>query len=1148
MSAVSISGPSRPGSPSSVTSKSSNYFDQLENIDPYMPLLDDTDNPEHTTSSFGQPLAATFPTTKPEKRRRLDEASNSTTGRPVKVQKTQSSPSVMRGLAAVASPEERDHSTPYIIAELPEFREETRRLPYGAQWEIARLISAGISRDAFTPEVLLRFRGENATAAPEVARSVGRATAGVSITDDAFAAAFAKEKATQLPWDELDREERILRYDPYGGLGCNSDKEYLQNYPDWYGGRIQFTGKLSLVNRIPTFKVSLNRPVLGASNRFARRFGSRHVLRLQIPEDLRLALQNIPGGDISLLSFFGRPLIVHDWIFRAFYAKEDNVFLYQTSERWDGGTIQKRGSIKCRGIPKELTFYDFLMWHNPMQLNSNQPMVKWVSRFALGLSTSVPGIRLQAERIKEEEDIVCDAFCGEGKIPSEMIMTDGCGFIHRQALRRIEEQLGWTLDTMVVQMRIGGAKGLLLADPRSLCGEETGADVRLRPSQIKIKLSQDSESIDPAMLTVDILRPGRLTGPARLSTETIVNFTENGVPAQAVFQLMRDTMQEKVDRLTTWNDPASVYELWWNVQQAGGVIMERLSREARGAARAKGYTSRDGISHKKGSSSDADEDDDLDSALQERSLAWWKDPISGCPSSLEETVLVLLDSGFTPDACPVLAAKLREVAKKALTNYVEKFHIDVMMSCKAFMVPDPCGVLKPGEIHVRSSSRSLVNQDGEKTDLVLGDVLVTRHPCKVPTDTQKVKAVFHEKLRSYTDVVIVSTEDHFHNGKSLHRHLASMTGGGDFDGDTLEVFWDPTIVSEFKNADPSFAQEPLDVQSVLVQQRETVDEFVQRTTALREERLTWEYQKYLLAALNNSRRVGMYSTWWEASIYEKGYDHPETIFLAYMFTTVLDGSKTGAVVSQDIFSKHQRMYERGPLPWSRLDTKSSSRKQPTRSPGLPPFILERLKEEIDKAKGVQEKLIDERLPYRLSTLRDEDLAKPWFDAMARAAEAMQRHNNENMQQELEAIRTHVEQTYTQHRQMTLRGLRRHASGGGSSTFASARKSSDTPMTSLPIEQRQDMLRELSYKFACGPAGADGTPTALVYFDDASLRRVRASYAYVYDQKTSSKGWSRFPWDVALGTLCEIKAGTLGPTKMVTDDFYARMTLAKSFLK
>lgn len=331
-------------------------------------------------------------------------------------------------------------------------------------------------------------------------------------------------------------------------------------------------------------------------------------------------------------------------------------------------------------------------------------MVKWVSRFALGLSTSVPGIRLQAERIKEEEDIgssfvcvmasrsssrciVCDAFCGEGKIPSEMIMTDGCGFIHRQALRRIEEQLGWTLDTMVVQMRIGGAKGLLLADPRSLCGEETGADVRLRPSQIKIKLSQDSESIDPAMLTVDILRPGRLTGPARLSTETIVNFTENGVPAQAVFQLMRDTMQEKVDRLTTWNDPASVYELWWNVQQAGGVIMERLSREARGAARAKGYTSRDGISHKKGSSSDADEDDDLDSALQERSLAWWKDPISGCPSSLEETVLVLLDSGFTPDACPVLAAKLREVAKKALTNYVEKFHIDVMMSCKAFMVP-----------------------------------------------------------------------------------------------------------------------------------------------------------------------------------------------------------------------------------------------------------------------------------------------------------------------------------------------------------------------------------------------------------------------------------------------------------------------------
>jgi hypothetical protein len=66
---------------------------------------------------------------------------------------------------------------------------------------------------------------------------------------------------------------------------------------------------------------------------------------------------------------------------------------------------------------------------------------------------------------------------------------------------------------------------------------------------------------------------------------------------------------------------------------------------------------------------------------------------------------------------------------------------------------DVLGVLQEGEIHVKSSQRCLLKQDGQKSDRIFGDILVcvdpsfrpslmcikvTRNPCKLPTDVQKV--------------------------------------------------------------------------------------------------------------------------------------------------------------------------------------------------------------------------------------------------------------------------------------------------------------------------------------------------------------------------------------------------------------------------
>jgi len=90
-------------------------------------------------------------------------------------------------------------------------------------------------------------------------------------------------------------------------------------------------------------------------------------------------------------------------------------------------------------------------------------MAKWASRMALGLSNSIPGVQLDVVNIKEIPDIsafipaaaaadpsstslnflVSPNFSGKGKPPSEMEMTDGCGFINLYALHLLYKKDIW---------------------------------------------------------------------------------------------------------------------------------------------------------------------------------------------------------------------------------------------------------------------------------------------------------------------------------------------------------------------------------------------------------------------------------------------------------------------------------------------------------------------------------------------------------------------------------------------------------------------------------------------------------------------------------------------------------------------------------
>jgi RNA-dependent RNA polymerase len=196
--------------------------------------------------------------------------------------------------------------------------------------------------------------------------------------------------------------------------------------------------------------------------------------------------------------------------------------------------------------------------------------------------------------------------------------------------------------------------------------------------------------------------------------------------------------------------------LWCNMCRLAGVMSARRARENAGLARVKGYS--EDYSKSEDSEIELDDEDGFeffDTTEQEKSSAWWRDEISGCPSTLEETVMCLLDSGFTPQNCLFLRNKLEKVVKSYVKRYIKSHRIEVPMSASAFIIPgktsgvfvffcaerymlDTLGILEPGEIFFKHSKNQFRTLDGLGTDVLLGTVLVTRHPCKLPTDVQKV--------------------------------------------------------------------------------------------------------------------------------------------------------------------------------------------------------------------------------------------------------------------------------------------------------------------------------------------------------------------------------------------------------------------------
>ncbi|KAD2804274.1 hypothetical protein E3N88_37651 [Mikania micrantha] len=153
----------------------------------------------------------------------------------------------------------------------------------------------------------------------------------------------------------------------------------------------------------------------------------------------------------------------------------------------------------------------------------------------------------------------------------------------------------------------------------------------------------------------------------------------------------------------------------------------------------------------------------------------------------------MLSCGYKPDAEPFLSMMLQVFRATKLLELRTKTRIFVpqgriMMGCL-----DETRTLEYGQVFVQFSSagRGPLGDDYSgtgscKSQIVRGDVVVSRNPCLHPGDVRVLKAVNVPALHHMVDCVVFPQK-----GKRPHPYECS---GGDLDGDIYFVCWDPDLI------------------------------------------------------------------------------------------------------------------------------------------------------------------------------------------------------------------------------------------------------------------------------------------------------------------------------------------------------------------
>ncbi|MCJ1394492.1 hypothetical protein MMC18_007370 [Xylographa bjoerkii] len=655
---------------------------------------------------------------------------------------------------------------------------------------------------------------------------------------------------------------------------------------------VVFAGDLKFLNDIrrPVFQLQLKPLKTDRSYRLARKFGGDRFFILgipglterELPSYFRSEAGTVRSAIISWLLDTEHHFLDRTW--RAFFVKSQ-----ETSTRVRKAKISSFNSIRHRihmfavdgrgfkrrsrltrsssandGGHVAMTVKELLEWIIPFEQNEDQSCLKLFARIPLALTNTVSTVEFKpceilrtadafaewpdARHLSRDRHDIGRTFVGSTL--SSNVMNDGCARISRAAALAIAGKLGLHGQIpCVYQGRIGGAKGVWMIDTLDETIQTSDRDfwIEVTDSQLKFvghKSDTFEHASDSARLTFDVLAYSTPLTPAALNYQLMPILLERGVRGKVFERLLEKDLTEKVADLENAMDSGLLLRKW--NQENNPTSLERMRS----------------------------------STLEFQ---------GGLPASSSETINWLVEHGFEPKSCRLL----RDFCYQAIKTYCERLksrmNIGIGRSTYAFMIADPLAILKEGEVHLGFSETFRDEKSGfHDTILNNVDVLVARLPAHLPSDIQKVRAVFKLELSNYKDVIIFSSRGEC--------SLASKLSGGDYDGDRAWICWEPELVQPFVNAESHIAPD-LEHYGIVKDETKIADiiDSTDYTSSFLSKGFDFNIQSPIL---------GMCTVYHESLCYRfMSISNPQAKNLAVLLGFLVDSAKGGFIFTEDIWKQ-----------------------------------------------------------------------------------------------------------------------------------------------------------------------------------------------------------------------------------------------------
>lgn len=800
------------------------------------------------------------------------------------------------------------------------------------------------------------------------------------------------------------------------------------------------------------FKMKLNPLKLERTCRFRRRFGSDRFLTLTIPAPKRPpSHQKQPSYPSVLRESIAYWLARHyhsclgrTW--RAYYREEVKTKRKSKAEprirveffAVDGEDFDHRYKLPPAVAPPgqrsdghtPMSVDTLLEWHMPMSANGNQSNCKLFQRLSLGLSKTFSTVTLKPAQVLRLRDD-----------PTRPVMNDGCALMSRAVANQICDQLGITTATpSTFQGRIAGAKGLWMVDSHqsSITGlNDDDFWIQISDSQLKIHPhpQECTDLVDVEKMTLEILDWSKSLRPVYLNVQILLILAHGGDVKEYIAKLTQDGMQR-------------IYDDFMQVLHSNNPVVCRA------------------LLQKYKSSSE-------NGTGKARRLEQWM-------TNDGESIIRFSEAGFAPRDFYPLRLNLRQYLTWLLERHVEELKIEVPLSTYAYCIADPYGVLAPDEVHFGFSTNWRDPQGQFEDNLLDGiDVLVGRLPAHVPSDIQRRRAVWKSELRHFKDVIVFPTTGDV--------PLASMLSGGDYDGDTPWICWDPMLVQKFQNSPmPEYEYPPehygLTKHSVPMESLKATEDFLETAFAFN---------------LNISN-LGRCTVEHEKLAYDESIDSPKAKELACLLSHLVDGRKGGVHLSEQAWTEYRKTI-------SPKQRALPAYRDPDRKPKMT-NIVDYLKFEVAKSELFRIlKGLNEAFPeYDIQNQLDADLIRPWNEALE-ASKTESEHSDE-LKSVLHEVEDSINRLYQQWNQ-------------GHSTSTSDEFS---PISRQAAESAA----------ALSPPEAGKHPLIHTWQNSRNeWSQLLASYAYQRCPR------SRFILHAYGETLCDIKA-LVSPSRRITNEVVA----------